>query len=98
MSIRPFVNLSLPGMLVAVLLMVELGRRTGHWHRRNTGEQATGIGAIEGAVFGLLGLILAFTFSGASARRRSPPRSPGRAASQADAYDQVLIDLRASMQ
>jgi hypothetical protein len=61
-------ELSLPGMLLAILLMVELGRWAGIRHRRRTGETATGVGAVEGAVFGLLGLILAFTFSGAAAR------------------------------
>lgn len=49
-----------------MLLLLEIGRRLGMRHK----EQATGsgFGAIEGAVFGLLGLLIAFTFSGAAAR------------------------------
>ncbi|HEX9164621.1 MAG TPA: hypothetical protein VF862_01825 [Gemmatimonadales bacterium] len=68
MGLYRALELTLPGMLLAILLMVELGRRAGIRHRQRTGEPAAGVGAIEGAVFGLLGLILAFTFSGAAAR------------------------------
>lgn len=53
------------GMLVAM----ELGRRHGqHRMRRDPEGIRVGTGAIEGAVFGLLGLVLAFTFSGAASR------------------------------
>ena len=46
-----------------MLCLLELGRRV-----RNRRADAPGSGAIEGAVFGLFGLLLAFTFSGAIAR------------------------------
>ena len=54
---------------VAMLAFMELGRRIGlrHLSREGTGAQA-GLGVVEGAVFGLLGLMLAFTFSGAARR------------------------------
>jgi len=50
-----------------MLAMLELGRRIGE-SRRARGEQISGLGAIEGAVFALMGLLIAFTFSGAAAR------------------------------
>jgi hypothetical protein len=57
------------GLFVCTLLCWELGRRFGR--RRAAvdpkGWQA-GTGVIDGAAFGLLGLILGFTFSGAAAR------------------------------
>jgi len=53
------------GMLVAM----ELGRRLGGRRRARDLEGArVGLGAVEGAVFGLLGLLIAFTFQGAAAR------------------------------
>lgn len=49
--------------------MVEIGRRLGTRRLRRNPESANeGIGAVEGALFGLLGLLLAFTFGGAAAR------------------------------
>src|SRR6476620_4829390 len=54
---------------VAVLCMVELGRRLGCRHRMKEPDgSVAGLGAIEGAVFGLMGLLIAFTFSGAASR------------------------------
>ncbi len=68
-------NLTLIAFLSAIFLFVlmlvfyEFGRRTGKRKlARDPQGLAQGIGAAEGAVFGLLGLILAFTFSGAASR------------------------------
>ncbi len=63
------------GALFAILLaggiivLLELGRRIGARRLAAEGEAAVkGFGAIEAAVFALLGLILAFSFSGALVR------------------------------
>ena len=53
-------------LFVAMLVQLEVGRRIRLRHIAE-GEPG-GLGAIEGALFGLLGLLLAFTFSGAAAR------------------------------
>ncbi len=56
-------------LFVIMLVCLELGGRIGQWQAAKDPEGAkAGIGAIEAAIFGLLGLILAFTFSGAAAR------------------------------
>ncbi len=60
---------SLAALLAAILLSLELGRRIGARHWRNDPAGADkGTAPIEGAVFGLMGLIIAFTFSGALSR------------------------------
>ena len=57
------------GLFAGINLMVELGRRVGARQRARLMEgAASGIGAVEAAIFGLLGLLIAFTFQGASAR------------------------------
>lgn len=57
------------GVLVGSVVFVELGRRLGRWHAVKQPETArAGLGAIDGAIFALLGLLLAFTFSGAAIR------------------------------
>ena len=57
------------GLFVGILLLLEVGRRLGARHRAKEAEGAsTGVGTMEGAVFGLLGLLMAFTFSGAASR------------------------------
>jgi hypothetical protein len=57
------------GLLAGMLLLLETGRRIGLQRMAKDAEGArAGLGAVEGAVFGLMGLLLAFTFSGASAR------------------------------
>lgn len=56
-------------LLVGMILCLELGWRIGRHRRARDPEGATaGIATIDGAVFGLLGLLLAFSFSGAAAR------------------------------
>lgn len=68
-------NDALFGLLVVLILFLgmlvslEVGRRIGVRRLQNDAEGArTGTGAIDGAVFALLGLLIAFTFSGAAAR------------------------------
>jgi hypothetical protein len=57
------------GLFVGVIVLLEAGRRIGNARIAREGEEPrTGLGAVEGAVFGLLGLLLAFTFSGAAER------------------------------
>ena len=57
------------GLFVVMMLSVEVGRRIGR-HRYQTDKEtfSDGLGAAEGAVFALLGLLVAFTFSGAASR------------------------------
>ena len=55
--------------LVGMLLMMEIGRRAGlRCLARDPEKGRAGLGAIEGAVFALLGLLIAFTFSGGASR------------------------------
>ncbi len=57
------------GMFLGMLAVIEVGRRLGAARlAKNPDGLAKGIGASEGAVFGLLGLLIAFTFSGAATR------------------------------
>src|SRR5262245_52835786 len=54
---------------LGMLGLLEVGRRIGARRVASDPEGArTGIGPIDGAVFGLLGLLLAFTFSSAASR------------------------------
>jgi hypothetical protein len=56
-------------LAVGIVALLEVGRRIGARRLAVEGESAAkGFGAIEGAIFALLGLILAFSFSGALAR------------------------------
>ena len=57
------------GLFIGMLLMLELGRRVGMRRRARDPEGAdVGLGTINGAIFGLVGLLIAFTFSGAASR------------------------------
>lgn len=55
------------GLFAAMLLIQEAGRRLGLRDQHQAGGK-TSHGAVEGAVFALLGLFLAFSFSGAGGR------------------------------
>jgi len=65
-----FLNLFLTIALFAgMVVMLEIGRRIGVRRIAADPEGAkSGTGAIDGAVFALLGLLIAFTFSGATSR------------------------------
>jgi len=53
------------GMLLAVEAGLRLGRR---YRTSHGGEKGEGLGLLEGGVLGLMGLLLAFSFSGAANR------------------------------
>jgi hypothetical protein len=55
-------------LLLFMVVMLEAGRRAGARARAEMGGSERGAGAVEGAIFALLGLIMAFTFSGAAGR------------------------------
>jgi cytochrome b len=56
-------------LAAGMALAIEAGRRLSRRHaRRDTEASRQGLGAIEGGVFGLLGLMIAFTFGGAIER------------------------------
>jgi hypothetical protein len=57
------------GLFLGMLFLQEVGRRIGTRRRaKDAAGAGAGIGAMEGAVFALLGLLIAFTFSGAASR------------------------------
>jgi hypothetical protein len=65
-----WVAMLIAGVLFAAMLVTfEVGRRIGVAQLgRDPDGLAKGVGAAEGAVFALLGLLMAFTFSGAASR------------------------------
>jgi len=66
----PYLILLVPVLIFPVtLILLELGRRLGRRRLAEDSEGArAGTGAVEGAVFALFGLLLAFTFTSAAAR------------------------------
>jgi hypothetical protein len=60
---------TLLALFTLMLAFLEMGRRLGMRRRAEDSQGAEkGLGAVEGAIFGLLGLLIAFTFSGAGER------------------------------
>lgn len=56
-------------LFIGMLVLIELGRRLGIKRRPKESEgERGGLGTVEGAVFALFGLMVAFTFSGAATR------------------------------
>src|SRR5437762_9422385 len=56
-------------LFACMLILLEAGRRLGISRRSKESEGERGsLGTIEGAVFALFGLVMAFTFSGAASR------------------------------
>ncbi len=69
MSFAFVASLSAVGLFTGMLLLFEVGRRVGIRRlARDPDGIANGSGPVEAAVVGLLGLLLAFTFSGAASR------------------------------
>jgi len=63
-----FVTFAL-SLFIGMILFLELGRRIGQWRALNGPDREDrGISTVDGAVFALFGLLLAFTFSGAASR------------------------------
>jgi hypothetical protein len=60
--------LAVGGMFAGMLVLLEIGRRLGERARAGDPAAKSGSGAVEGAVFGLMALLIAFTFSGAASR------------------------------
>lgn len=57
------------GLFLGMLLFIDIGRRIGARQRSADPDGAhLGVGVVDGAVFTLLALIIAFTFSGAASR------------------------------
>ena len=80
-------------LCIGILLLLEMGRRLGRRGKHDQ-EEGAGFGAVEAAVFGLLGLLIAFTFSGAADRfntRRNLIADEGNAAEAAYMYADMLV-------
>ncbi|MEO8602094.1 MAG: DUF4239 domain-containing protein [bacterium] len=57
------------GLFLGMLLLLEVGRRVGMARLARDADGArAGVGVVDNAVFALLGLLIAFTFSGAAQR------------------------------
>lgn len=65
-TLAPYVGVCL---LLGIIGLLECGWRLGKKRAAVEGDKArAGLGPLEGAVFGLMGLVMAFSFSGAAAR------------------------------
>ena len=57
------------GVFFGILAFVQIGRRIAAYRMKTDGEEVhTGIGSIETVIFGLMGLVIGFTFFGAATR------------------------------
>ena len=64
-----FIAAACGGLFLGMLVLIEIGRRLGVRRLIADPDGArAGTGAVEGAVFALFGLLIAFTFSGAASR------------------------------
>ena len=60
---------TLVGLFLGMLLFLEVGRRIRlRFLAKDAEKPVDGLGVVEGALFGLMGLVIAFTFSGAASR------------------------------
>ena len=78
MNYTLFAPLFTLSLLFGMLLCLEVGRRIGLRRRAQAADGTVpGNGAMEGAVFALLGLLVAFSFSGAATRFDTRQGEPG---------------------
>lgn len=64
-----FANLAIACcLLLGMFALLEMGRKLRLRHTAQNGKEPAGSAAVDGAVFGLLGLLIGFTFSGALTR------------------------------
>lgn len=57
------------GLFASILIALELGRMVWQWQVASGREpETTGVSSVASAIFALLGLLIAFTFSGAASR------------------------------
>lgn len=69
MSDSAVIILLLPGFFLSIFLFIEIGRRRGiRYAAEHTAQTVAVFGTTQTAIFALLGLLVAFTFSGAAAR------------------------------
>jgi len=68
MNIELIASASAAGLLFGMLALSEIGRRMGSAGLARDPDGLKGTGSAAAAVFGLLGLLIAFTFSGAASR------------------------------
>jgi hypothetical protein len=68
MNIELIAPAAAAGLLIGMLALSEIGRRIGTTSLARDPEGLKGTGSAAAAVFGLLGLLIAFTFSGAASR------------------------------
>lgn len=69
MSLILLCALAALGLLVGVLICLRVGWRLGRKRLAELGDDGqAGLGALEGSVYGLMGLLIAFTFTGAAGR------------------------------
>ena len=65
------------GLFLGMLVCLDIGWRIGVRRLARDPEGAiAGVGIVEGAVFGLLALLVAFTFSFVLVQKKPPPRFP----------------------
>jgi hypothetical protein len=59
----------MPALFLSIMLLIEVGRKIGLKRIAEETERArAGLGTMESAIYGLLALMIAFTFSGAASR------------------------------
>ena len=69
MNVGLYLIILIVGLFTTILLSLEAGMRTGRRRAaRGAGGSHSGMSAIEGSIFGLMGLVVAFSFHGAAER------------------------------